>query len=441
VSSRTEVLPSTSEHAIELAFAHRHEHHLRYVAIWGRWLSYDGSRWNHDDTLHAFDLARDICREAALGCRKPITSIASAKTVAAVTRLAQADRRLAAKAAQWDAAPELLTADAMTFDLRTGIGRDPAPLDYITKKTGCAVAPARTPHPLWTAFLDRITDHNVDLLKFLQRYIGYCCTGFTTEHVFVFAYGTGANGKSTFINTVANVLGDYVTVADMGTFIASGVERHATDLAKLQGARLVISQETQKGRRWDEPKIKSITAGDKQAARFMRQDYFDFVPVCKLFICGNHKPRLSAVDEAMRRRLLIIPFTVQIPAAERDPDLPHKLESEWPAILRWCLDGCLEWQRIGLAPPDAVRTATDSYFDDQDTLQQWLDECTHDPGPFTVTRLADLFSSWKLWCEAGNTKPGASTTLSAALVERGFEKTRQAGTGKTAFRKLAIRQV
>ena len=179
-----------------------------------------------------------------------------------------------------------------TFDLRTGASHAPDPNDYITKVTACRVARPGTPHPLWTAFLDRVTDHNPELQGFLKRYIGYCCSGEISEHVFVFAYGTGANGKSTFINTIAAIFGDYATVADMSTFIASHSEHHPTDLAKLNGARLVVAQETQKGRRWDETKIKAFTGGDKITARFMRQDFFDFTPTFKLFICGNHKPRL-----------------------------------------------------------------------------------------------------------------------------------------------------
>ena len=155
-------LSPTTEEAIALAYADRHRLELRYVAAWSRWLSHDGARWNVDDTLHAFDRARDICREVALECEKSGTAstIASAKTVAAVVRLASADRRLAATVAQWDS-NELLfntgTVTAATYDLRTGIGRTPEPLDYITKKTGCDVAPAGTPHPLWTAFLVRVT--------------------------------------------------------------------------------------------------------------------------------------------------------------------------------------------------------------------------------------------------------------------------------------------
>ena len=122
----------------------------------------------------------------------------------------------------------------------------------------------------------------------------------------------------------------------------------------------------------------------------------------KVFICGNHKPRLSTVDEAMRCRLLLVPFTVQIPPDERDPELMQKPEAEWPAILRWCINGCLEWQRIGLAAPKIVTDATDAYFEDQDTLKQWLDECIEDRGDFAFTRNSVLFASWKAWCDARN---------------------------------------
>ena len=317
----------------------------------------------------------------------------------------------------------------MTINLRRNAYEEYAPRasDYITKKTACAVAPPGTPHPLWTKFLDRITASNGELQSFLQRYVGYCCTGITSEHVFVFAYGTGANGKSTFINTIAWLFGDYATVADVGTFIASHGERHPTDVAKLHGARLVIAQETQKGRQWDEAKIKSLTGGDKLTARFMRCDFFDFTPKFKLFITGNHKPRLDNIDEAMRRRLLLVPFTVQIPPKERDPDLPEKLKTEGPAILRWCVEGCLEWQRIGLAPPEIVAKATQEYFDDQDVIKQWLDDCTRDGGPFAFIGIGQLFNSWREWCGKRGLPVGTSTALSDALADRGFSRKRTAG--------------
>jgi P4 family phage/plasmid primase-like protien len=292
------------EDNVALEFAQKHANRLRYIAASSQWMCWSGSHWENENTLTAFDQARKLCR---------LAGDARAKTVAAVVTLARSDRIIAATMEQWDSAAAFFNTTSTTFDLNTGLGRSPDPADYITKKAGCEIAPVGTPAPLWDAFLKRITAEDVELQKFLQRYIGYCSTGFIDEHVFAFAYGQGANGKGTFINTLAKIFGDYATVADMNTFLVTHNERHPTDVAKLRGARLVVAQETQKGRRWDEVKIKSLTGGDKLTARFMRQDFFDFTPTFKLFIAGNHKPRLSTIDEAMRRRMLVVPFTVQIP--------------------------------------------------------------------------------------------------------------------------------
>jgi putative DNA primase/helicase len=429
-----------SEDAIALRFSALHEPDLRYVATKAQWLTWDGERWCPEQTLLAFDLARESCRADVkeYGNGKPLPGILTSKTIAAIERLAKADRRQAATLDQFDADDRLLTTGDETFDLSTGVGRPPNPADYITKKTACSAAPAGAAHPVWTSFLDRITDGDAELQGFLQRYMGYCCTGLTSEHKFVFAYGTGANGKGTFINTCAAILSDYATVADVGTFIASNTERHPTDLAKLHGYRLVVAQETEKGRRWDESKIKTMTGGDRMTARFMRQDFFDFVPKFKLFIVGNHKPRLDNVDEAMRRRLLLVPFTVQIPPEERDPDLPAKLKAEWPAILRWMLDGCLEWQKTGLTAPKMVTDATNDYFNDQDVMKQWLEDCTIDGGPFAFTPTGQLFASWKGWCDERNLKPGSGNALSDALVDRGFVRKKGTG-GARGFVGLTVR--
>jgi putative DNA primase/helicase len=326
-----------------------------------------------------------------------------------------------------------------TFDLRSGESHPPNPNDYITKLAGCHVARPETPHPLWDAFLTRIVPDE-EFRTFLKRWCGYCMTGSTREHRFVFAYGTGANGKSTFTNTIFGIMGDYATVADIGTFLAAKTERHPTDLAKLHGYRLVVAQETEKGRAWDEVKIKTLTGGDKITARFMRQDFFDFVPKFKLWIVGNHKPRLNNVDEAIRRRMLLLPFTVQIPENERDPDLANKLKAEWPAILRWMLDGCLEWQQIGLAPPKIITDATNEYFEDQDTIKQWLEDCTEKGGPFAFTKISTLFSSWKEWCNSRNQDCGNARSLTDALQDHGFVKKR--GTkGARGFKDIVLKAV
>src|SRR5262245_17946065 len=213
----------------------------------------------------------------------------------------------------------------MTVDLHTGIDRAPRREDYCTKSTAVAPALSGTPCPLWMAFLNRVTNNDPELIAFLKRFLGYCLTGHVHEQVLVFLFGTGANGKSVFVSTVTGILADYAIVAPMETFVASKFDRHPTEIAKLMGARLVVAQETQKGREWDESKIKMLTGGDKLTGRFMRGDFFDFKPTHKLLISGNHKPSLRNVDEAIRRRFLLVPFTVQIPVPERDPELVEKL--------------------------------------------------------------------------------------------------------------------
>jgi putative DNA primase/helicase len=267
----------------------------------------------------------------------------------------------------------------VTVDLLTGVNRAPRREDYCTKITAVAPAGDGTPCPMWTEFLDRVTDRKAELVGFLKRFLGYCLTGQINEQLLVFLYGTGANGKSVFVSTVTGILNDYAIVAPMEMFIATQVDRHPTEIAKLMGARLVVAQETQKGRRWDEAKIKNLTGGDRLTARYMRGDFFDFNPTHKLLISGNHKPTLRSVGEAIRRRFLLVPFTVRIPEAERDPLLAEKLRAEWPAIFRWMIDGCMEWRRSGLKVPDIVRQATDEYLADQDTIGQWEDELARSP--------------------------------------------------------------
>ena len=213
--------------------------------------------------------------------------------MAAIERLATADQRLAATTDQWDADPWLLNTPGGVIDLRTGEIRDHQPSDYMTKMT--AVEPDGA-CPLWRKFLNRIFAGDAELIAYVQRVAGYTLTGSTRDHAMFFGFGTGANGKSVFINTISGILGDYHRTAAIETFTASKFDRHPTDLAGLRGARLVTAIETEEGRRWDEAKIKTLTGGDKISARFMRQDYFEFSPQFKLMIAGNRKPSLRSVD-------------------------------------------------------------------------------------------------------------------------------------------------
>ena len=425
--------PAFTDEALALQFAERHANDLRYVAAWGKWLSWTGTHWKFDETLQAFDYAREICRQAAASCNMPkiASAIASAKTVSAVERLAKADRRMAATIEQWDADPWLLNTPGGIIDLRTGNHIDRKPTDYMTRIT--AVAPGGQ-CPRFLVFRKTITASDQDLQDYLQRALGYGLTGLTTEHVLFFGYGTGANGKGVLLNTVSRLMGTYHKTAPIETFTASNTDRHPTDLAGLRGARLVTAAETEEGRRWAEARIKTLTGGDPVSARFMRQDFFEYVPAFKLFITGNHKPSLRSVDEAIRRRFHLVPFAVTIPAENRDPDLGEKLRSEWPGILAWLIDGCLQWQGLSLRPPQAVLDATKAYLEAEDAISAWLDEkCERDAAAWESSTA--LYSSWKAWAELNGEPPSSMKHLSQKLESRGWQRFRKtSGAGFNGIR-------
>ncbi len=429
--------PAFTDDALALRFAELHAGDLRYVAAWHRWLSWDGTRWQFDDTLFAYDLVRKVCRAESAQCNKPkdASVLASAKTVAAVERLAKADRRLAVTVDQWDVDQWSLNTPDGVVDLRGAQQNLHRPRDFMTKIT--AVAPdAACPTSKWDAFLDRITGGDSDLIGFLKRMAGYALTGSTQEHALFFLHGTGANGKSTFIYAITAVAGDYHRAAPIETFTASHNERHPTDLAGLRGARLVTSVETEEGRRWAESKIKTLTGGDKIAARFMRQDFFEFTPTFKLVIAGNHKPGLRSVDEAIRRRFHLVPFNVVIPLEQRDKNLGERLRAEWPGILAWMIDGCIDWQNHGLAPPLAVTSATAAYLEAEDALTAWIEEAgTRDPNAWETSTA--LFNSWKAWADNAGEFVGSKKQFSQNIEGRGLIPGRKRDRG---FYGLKLRQ-
>jgi putative DNA primase/helicase len=411
-----------SEDALALRFTRIHAEDLRFVARWGKWLRYDGTCWKEDAVLDVFDKCRLVCRQASDEClRQGNDSVAmqllSASTVAATHRLATSDQRTAATSDQWDSSIFLLNTPGGAIDLCTGEMRPSVREDYATKIT--AVAPGG-PCPLWRRFLGQVTDWNVELENFLQRMVGYSLTGCTSEECLFFLYGLGANGKSKFIGAISGLLGSYAKTAPMETFIATNGERHPTDLAGLQGARLVTAAETEQDRRWAESKIKTLTGGDAISARFMRQDFFEFIPQFKLVIAGNHKPSLRSVNEAMRRRFHLIPFDVTIPEAERDLKLADKLRGEWSGILSWAIEGCIAWYRDGLNPPAVVRDATEAYLANEDHVARWIEDCCK-LGEREIAKTQALYKSYCAWCEANNEKPLSSKEFSPELDRKEYK--------------------
>jgi putative DNA primase/helicase len=407
-----------SEDALACQFTARHGATFRHIAKWGRWFQWTGSVWHEESTALAFDLARRIARDNMdlQGVTEPIKkTLSQASTVAAIVKMASADRQHAVRHDIWDRHSMKLNTTTGTVDLTTGELFAHNPLDYHTKIA--ATGPSNeTPH-LWLEFMNRIFDGDEALISYIRRCCGYCLTGNTTEHALFFCYGTGANGKSTFTRTLSGILCDYCREAALETFTETKNEQHPTALAGLKGARLALIRETPKARYWDESQLKACTGGDKVTARGMRQDFFDYQPEFKLLCSGNHKPHLRSVDEAMRRRMNLIPFAVTIPERERDLELFEKLKDEWGAILNWMLEGCLEWQQTGLKAPACVLSATSSYMEAEDKLGLWLAErCI--VGPKESAGSTACYTDWKHWCEKIGEEPGSQRAFSQELMER-----------------------
>lgn len=367
-----------TEDGVALAFAQKHADALRYCHDTGGWYVWTGTHWRLNKDKIAFSFARQLVRSLNRDAEFKTKAITGKAAFAgAVEKFAQSDRTFAVTGEAWDTALDLIGTPGGVVNLRTGELRPAERGDMMTKVT--AVAPAGTADcPTWLAFLDQATAGDAELIRFLQQWAGYCLSGSTREHALLFIYGTGGNGKSVFLNTLSHILGDYCRSAPMDTFTASPGDKHPTDLAMLRGARLVTATETEEGRAWAEARIKQMTGGDPVTARFMRQDFFTYTPQFKLTIAGNHKPALKNVDDAARRRFNIVPF---LHKPERpDHQLEHKLKAEAPGILRWIIEGCLDWQRHGLVRPKIVTDATAEYFEAQDTIGRWLAErCIIDP--------------------------------------------------------------
>lgn len=407
-----------TEDNLARAFADQHKDALRHSHDSGRWHVWNGTRWREDTTDIAFEWSRRLCRELNIEGKK---AFAKAAVAAAVERFARADRTFAMRGDEWNADPWLLGTPAGTVDLRVGEVLRASPADLITRST--LVAPAEGEPRLWRQFLAQATCEDEEMELFLRQIAGYALTGDTRHECLFFFYGAGGSGKGTFVGALHEILGEYSAPAAMDTFLDTRYERHSTDLAMLRSARMVIASETKKGRAWDEQRVKALTGGDPITARFMRMDNFTYRPAFKLVLIGNHKPVLKSVDDAWRRRFHIIPFSYR--PRERDETLKARLREEYPQILRWAIDGCLDWQRNGLIVPERVKAETASYFTSQDQFSTWLEEyCERDRGH--VEKNAALFASWKAYCEASGERPGSAKLLHEELSQAGFRPIKDA---------------
>jgi len=417
---------------------------LRFVAARGAWYVWDGSYWVPDATEEAKyqvgQALRDISIQETAGQQgaaaiRDAKAMESANTLTRVLQLVRSDRNIAVKVDSLDADPWLLNTPGGVINLKDGTVMPGLPEQLHTKQT--RVAPLKMGDaPVWSRFLMETTKGDTALIAYLQRLVGYCLSGVTTEQVLVFIWGPGGNGKSVFLNAISEILGDYATVATMDVFSASNMDRHTTDVADMMGSRLVTASETDIGRRWDEQRLKMLSGGERVKARFMRQDNVMYRPTFKLLFSGNHQPHIRSLDEAMRRRIHMVPFT-QKPAV-RDSQLSERLRAEYPAILDWMLLGCLKWQQEGLVPPESVLAKTAEYFEGEDLVGQWIaDRC--DTGAEYEDRMTHLFESWKEWCgEHGEKYVGRLQDLLQKLRARGIEFTKHPKSRQSVAAGIAV---
>lgn len=414
--------------------ASQHGGDLRYCWPWSRWLVWDGKRWKVDDTGGVADRAKQTVRSIyseAARCdddseRKAIGKWAQQSErrdrLSAMIDLTRSEPGIPILPDQLDRDPWLLNVENGTLDLRTGELREHRRGDLITKL--CPVAfDLAAGCPTWLGFLDRIFDESEPLIGFVQRLLGYCLTGSTRDHILAIFHGRGANGKSTLLTTTISILGgDYAIKCAPDLLMLRRGDHHPTERADLFGKRLVAAVETAEGQRLNEPLVKDLTGGDRQRARRMREDFWEFAPTHKLILATNHKPVVKDTTISTWRRLRLVPFVVQLPDAEQDKALGERMvEHEAAGILAWIVRGCLEWQRNGLAEPPEVMAATQEYRISQDVLARFLEECCI-IGRSGRERASTLYGAYKQWAEKAGENAVSQRRFGEAVSERGFRR-------------------
>lgn len=428
-------IPNISQHLSDLGNARSliqlHGKDLLYSHEFG-WSVWNGSIWVQDKTgelvRRAADTIAKFYVEAAsltdLSARKALVDHArkseSEPRLRAMVSLASAEPGVTVSIAAMDQHPFLLPVANGVVDLHTGVIRAPRRKDLLTAALGVPFDETAT-CPNWDAFLWRAMSGNTRLIAFLQRAVGYSLTGSTGEQIFFLLHGDGANGKSTFVRTLLELVGPYGRMCPTQTLLTRKGEHIPNDLARLRGARAVAAVETDGGRRLSEALVKQLTGGDIVVARFLHHEFFEFSPQFKLWLAVNYKPRITGTDEAIWRRVKLIPFTVTIPPAERDRTLSDRLRAELPGILAWAVRGCLEWQVHGLQDPEEVCAATKQYREEEDYLGPFLREtCVLDASVSATKRqIYDVYVAWTK--ESGESCIKSMREFGTALRDRGFK--------------------
>jgi putative DNA primase/helicase len=426
-------------------FAVAHAGRVRYLRERRQWLVWQHGRWRRDTTGEVERAAKDVSRsllteaarlegdESKKAAQWALTSQAEPRIRAQLT-LAGSERAVVVEADDLDADPWLLACGNGVLDLRTSELREPSPDDLITLGTDVPYVPAAR-CDRWLSFLEEVFDGDQELIAFLKRFVGYCLTGDTREHALVVFHGSGANGKSTLVGVLRRLLGDFAVTAAFDTFMRQRDRGPRNDLARLHRARLVTAAESGEGRRLDEATVKEITGGDVIAARFLYGEHFEYAPEFKIVAVTNHRPKVDGDDDAIWRRLRLVPFEQSFEGRE-DRELAAKLEAELPGIFAWAVRGCLEWREAGLGEAAAVTRATAEYREDEDVLGAFLAERCAMHGE-TPTR--ELREAYEAYCsDLGETPLGASV-LGKRLSKRGVRRAHRDGGREKVYEGVSLR--
>lgn len=400
---------------------------IRYCPQRSQWLRWGGARWTWDEAEYVQELARTTARNLPTSTKADQAHRAkslSARGVRAMMMLARSDERATIHLSALDARPfELNTPDGIV-DLRTGTLNLPDPDALHTRST--SVAPQPGPAPRWEKFLADTFAGDPALTTYVQRLVGVSLIGTVLEQLLPFPFGSGANGKTTLLGVVQRLVGigdaGYAISAPADMLLATQNAGHPTEIARLSGARLVVTSELEDGQRFAEAKVKQLTGRDVISGRFMRQDWFSFQPTHTLWLLANHQPEVRAGGPAFWRRIALLPFLHTVPPEERDAHLEDRLvDEEGPQILAWLIQGAVDYLTDGLARPSSVDVATDAYARDQDTVARFVDDCCDVAAPGTQTYAiasSKLRTEYENWCRQEGENPVPAKTLTLQLRSR-----------------------
>jgi putative DNA primase/helicase len=414
-----------------------HGRDIRYLPAWKKWLAWNGTYWETDEggaLVHEKGLETvrniydDLLKTSDYRERMEIEKFAmiseSVRRREAFVKAAQYIKELNIGCDDLDPDPRLLNVRNGTIDVMTGEFREHRQEDMITKVANVDYDP-KADCPLWKQFIREIMDYKTDIVNFLQTAAGWALTGDNSEQVMLILFGSGANGKTTFLNTVMHILGDYAIATPTETFMKKSGDQNTNDIARLRGTRFVATTEAEQGRRLSEPLIKKITGNDQMTARFLYGEYFNFTPTFKIWMATNHKPVIKGTDYGIWRRIRLIPFTTRIEEEKQDKHLEAKLKNEASGILNWLLEGTARWKLETLKAPAAILNATDEYRGEMDVIGNFLKErCIQEKE--TAIRIRELYKAYSDWCDENKEHAVSERFFSMRLKEMGFEQCRTA---------------